>query len=156
MTYSFSKNFTILGNVTNLKVRQPITDVRLRGVPDKGYGLYADYRFTDGALNGFGMNIGFDYKSDVAGTNATGYTTTKPIPGVAGVNGTGFVANQPTFFVAGRTLVNVGFTYTYQNWSAAFTVMNAMDKSYIMAAGSRTALVVGTPRDWKMSMTYKF
>ena len=157
MTYSYSKNFTILGNITNLKVRQPITNARVRGVPDKAYGLYADYRFTDGVLNGFGMNLGLDYKSDVAGTNATGYTTSKPISGVAGINGTGFVANQPTFFVAGRTLVNVGFTYTYQqNWSAAFTVLNALDKSYIMAAGSRTALVVGTPRDWKLSLTYKF
>ena len=36
------------------------------------------------------------------------------------------------------------------------TVLNALDKSYIMAAGSRTALVVGTPRDWKMTLTYKF
>jgi iron complex outermembrane receptor protein len=156
-TYSYSKNFTILGNITSLKVRQPITDVRVRGVPDKSYGLYADYRFTDGALNGFGVNVGLDYKSDVAGTNATGYTTSKPISGVAGIGGKGFVANQPTFFVDGRTLVNVGFTYTYQqNWSVAFTVLNALDKSYIMAAGSRTALVVGTPRDWKLSMTYKF
>ena len=67
------------------------------------------------------------------------------------------MANQPTFFVAGRTLVNVGVTYTYQqNWSAAFTVLNALDKSYILGAGSRTSLVVGTPRDWKMTLTYKF
>jgi iron complex outermembrane receptor protein len=145
MTYSYNKNFTILGNITNLKVRQPITDVRVRGVPDKAYGLYADYRFTDGALNGFGVNLGLDYKSDVAGTNATGYTTSKPISGVAGINGTGFVANQPTFFVAGRTLVNVGFTYTYQqNWSAAFTVLNALDKSYIWvpAAAPRSSSVL--------------
>ena len=156
LTYSFSKNLTVLGNYTTLKVRQPITDVRLRGVPDKNYGLYADYRFTDGALNGFGVNVGLDYKSDVAGTNATGYTTSRPISGVAGVNGTGFVANQPTFFIAGRTLVNAGFTYKYQNYSFAFTVMNALDKDYIMAGGSRTSLVVGTPRDWKASLTYKF
>ena len=59
--------------------------------------------------------------------------------------------------MAGRTLVNVGFSYTYQqNWSAAFTVLNALDKDYIMGAGSRTALIVGTPRDWKASLTYKF
>jgi len=131
--------------------------VRLRGVPDKAYGLYIDYRFTEGALNGFGVNAGLDYKSDVAGTNATGYTTSRPIAGVSGVNGTGFVANQPTFYVAGRTLVNVGFTYKYrEHWTAAVTLLNATDEDYIMAAGSRTSLVVGTPRTWKSSIGYRF
>jgi iron complex outermembrane receptor protein len=154
LTYSLNKNLTVLCNYTSVKVRQPITDVRLRGVPDKAWGLYADYRFTEGALNGFGANIGIDYKSDVAGTNATGYTTNRPI---AGVGGTGFVANQPTFIVGGRTLVNVGFTYKYgQNWSFSLTVMNALDEDYILAAGSRTSAVVGTPRAWKTSMTYTF
>ena len=38
----------------------------------------------------------------------------------------------------------------------AFTVLNALDKDYIMAAGSRTSLVVGTPRTWKSSISYKF
>ncbi|HVS51139.1 MAG TPA: TonB-dependent receptor plug domain-containing protein [Opitutaceae bacterium] len=153
LTYSIGKNLTLLCNYTNLKVRQPITEVRLRGVPDEAYGIYADYRFTEGALTGFGVNVGLDNKSDVAGTNATGYTTSKPIAGVAG----GFVPNQPTFMVAGRTLINIGFTYKYgQNWSAAFTVLNAFDKDYIMAAGSRTSIVVGTPRAWKSSVTYKF
>jgi iron complex outermembrane recepter protein len=154
LTYSFDKNLTILANVTNLKVRQPITNVRLRGVPDKAYGLYVDYRFTEGSLKGFGVNVGLDYKSDVAGTNATGFTTSKPI---AGVGGNGFIANQPTFYVAGRTLVNVGFTYKYdQHWMGAFMVLNALDKDYILAAGSRTSLVVGTPRTWKSSISYKF
>jgi iron complex outermembrane receptor protein len=155
LTYSFSKNFTLLANATNLKARQPPGDVRVRGVPDKIYGIYADYRFTEGKLNGFGVNVGVDYKSDVVGTNATGYTTTKPIAGIT-KNG-GFVPNQPTFLVGGRTLVNVGFTYKYrQNWSFSLTVMNALDKDYILAAGSRTSAVVGTPRAWKTSMTYQF
>ena len=154
MTYSFAKNFTILANATKLKVRQPITNVRLRGVPDKTYGVYLDYRVTEGSLNGFGVNAGLDFKSDVAGTNATGYTTSKPIAGVAG---NGFVPNQPTFYIAGRTLVNVGFTYKYsEHWTAAFTILNALDKNYIMAAGSRTSAVVGTPRSWKSSVSYKF
>ena len=154
LTYSLDKNLTILLNVTNLKVRQPITEVRLRGVPDKAYGIYADYRFTEGGMKGFGINAGLDYKSDVAGTNATGFTTSRPIVGVAG---NGFVPNQPTFYVAGRTLVNVGFTYKYgQQWSAALTVLNALNTDYIMAAGSRTSLIVGTPRSWKSSISYSF
>jgi iron complex outermembrane receptor protein len=150
-TYSLAKNLTLLGNFSQMKIRQPITDVRLRGVPDRAFGLYADYRFTAGALKGFGVNLGVDYKSDVAGENATGYTTTRALPGDRP-----FVAVQPSFVVGARTLVNVGFTYKWQEWSFAFTVVNAADKDYILAAGSRGAVVVGTPRTWKSSVTYRF
>jgi len=74
-TYSMGKSLTVLGNITDYKVRQPITNARVRGMPDRSYGAYADYRFVDGALKGFGVNFGFDYKSDVAGENVSGFTT---------------------------------------------------------------------------------
>jgi iron complex outermembrane receptor protein len=149
-TYSFSKNLTILGNYTSFKERQPITDVRVRGVPDHAGAVYLDYRFTEGALKGFGVNIGVDYKSDVAGTSATGYTTTKPISGV------GFVPNQPTFLVGGRTLVNLGVSYRATAWSVSLMIVNALDTDYILAAGSRTSAIVGDPRSWKFATTYHF
>jgi iron complex outermembrane receptor protein len=149
-TYALSKNLTILGNYADGKVRQPITNVRLRGVPDKTYALYADYRFTEGPLNGFGVNFGLDYKSDVAGDNATGYTTSKPLP-----NGT-FVAKQPTFLIAGRTLANIGFTYQAKTWTGRLQVSNAFDKEYIMAGGSRGGVIVGEPRNIRLSVTYKY
>jgi iron complex outermembrane receptor protein len=149
-TYSMNKNLTILGNYSSVKIRQPITDVRLRGVPDKSAAVYADYRFTEGAIKGFGVNIGVDYKSDVAGENASGYTTNRPLP-----NGT-FVAQQPSFLVAGRTLVNVGVTYKYDDWSFALTAMNALDKEYVLAAGSRGAVNAGQPRDFRATVAYKF
>lgn len=150
-TYSVSKNLMLLGNVTSYKVRQPITDVRLRGVPDRAFGLYGDYHFTEGVLKGFGVNLGVDYKSDVAGENATGYTTgTRPLPDGS------FVPIQPSFIVAARTLTNLGFSYKYGVWSASVTIMNLMDKDYILSAGSRTAVVVGTPRTWKSTVSYAF
>jgi iron complex outermembrane receptor protein len=149
-TYSFSKNLTILGNYTSFKERQPVTDVRVRGVPDHAGAVYLDYRFTEGALKGFGANIGVDYKSDVAGTSATGYTTTKPISGV------GFVASQPTFLVGGRTVVNVGVSYRATAWSVSLMIVNALDTDYILAAGSRTSAIVGDPRSWKFATTYHF
>ncbi|PTX95517.1 hypothetical protein DB354_08820 [Opitutus sp. ER46] len=149
-TWSVNKNLTLVANLTTMKIRQPVTDVRLRGVPDRSWGAFADYKFTSGALNGFGVNVGVDYKDDVAGENATGYTTTRPLP-----NGT-FVANQPSFWVKGRTLVNAGISYRAKNWSVALMVNNVLDEDYIQAAGSRTSVVVGTPRNWKTSFTYKF
>ncbi|HEY8995294.1 MAG TPA: TonB-dependent receptor plug domain-containing protein [Lacunisphaera sp.] len=148
--FAVTKNFFLLGNYTSFKIRQPITEVRVRAVPDHSGAVYADYRFTDGGLAGFGISVGVDFKSDVVGENATGYTTTKPLP-----NGS-FVANQPTFLVAGRTLVNVGFAYRAKDWTARLQVNNALDKDYILAAGSRTAAVPGDPRNLKLSITYKY
>jgi iron complex outermembrane receptor protein len=150
-TYSIAKNLTVIGNFSDVKIRQPITDVRLRGVPDRSYALYVDYRFTQGALAGFGLNAGVDYKGDVAGENASGYTTTRPLP-----TGPAFVPVQPSFLVEGRTLLNVGLTYQRGPWSGGLTVLNALNKEYIQAAGSRGAITVGTPRDWKATVTYKF
>lgn len=150
-TYSVSKNFTILGNFTTFQIRQPITDVRLRAVPDRSGAVYADYRFTDGPLNGFGINLGVDRKSDVVGENTTGFTTaSRPLP-----DGT-FVAAQPSFKVAGRTLVNLGLSYRADVWTARLQVSNLLDKDYILAAGSRSSLVVGEPRSFKLSLTYNF
>jgi len=150
-TYSWNKNLTFIGNITSVKIRQPITNVRVRGIPDKSYAFYADYRFTEGALKDWGFNVALDHKGDVAGENATGFTTTRPLP-----TGPAFVPVQPSFLVAGRTLVNCGVTYRRGQWSGAVMLHNALDKDYIMAAGSRGAVTVGTPRDWKASVSYKF
>lgn len=148
--FAVTRNFTVIGNVTSFKIRQPITNVRVRAVPDHSGAVYLDYRFDQGALKGFGINLGVDYKSDVVGENATGYTTTKPLP-----NGS-FVPNQPTFLVAGRTLANLGFTYRTKDWTARLQVNNVTDKDYILAAGSRTAAVPGDPRNLKFSITYRY
>jgi iron complex outermembrane recepter protein len=149
-TFAVNKNLMVIGNYTSFKIRQPITEVRVRAVPDHSGAFYIDYRFDAGALNGFGISLGVDYKSDVVGENATGYTTTKPLPSG------GFVPNQPTFLVAGRTLANLGFSYRAKNWTARLQVHNATDKDYILAAGSRTAAVPGDPRNVKFSVTYKY
>jgi len=150
-TYAVNKNLMFLGNMTKFEIRQPGTNVRVRAVPDTSYALFGDYKFTEGALKNFGFNVGLDYKSDVVGENATGYTTTRPLPG-----STAFVANQPTFLVDERLLVNVGFTYRAKDWTARLQVNNALDEDYILAAGSRTSAVPGTPRNLKLSVTYNF
>ncbi len=150
-TYSVNENLTLIGNYTDYKIRQPITEVRVRGVPDKSGAIFADYQFSEGALKGWGVNIGLDYKSDVVGENSTGYTTTRPLPGA-----TAFVPNQPSFIVAGRTLVNLGFSYKADTWTARLQVNNVLDKEYILAAGSRTSVLVGDPLNLKASFTYEF
>ena len=148
--FAVNKNITVIGNFTSFEIRQPITDVRVRAVPDTYGAVYVDYQFLEGTLAGFGMNVGVDYKSDVVGENSTGYTMSKPLP-----DGT-FVANQPTFKVAGRTLVNLGFSYKAPSWTARLQVANLLDKDYILAAGSRTSAVPGQPINLNASFTYNF
>jgi iron complex outermembrane receptor protein len=150
-TYSMGKNLTILGNYTSFKERQPNTNVRVRAVPDKAAALYLDYRFTDGVLKGFGANVGIDYKSDVVGENVNAFTTSVPVAGVGAL-----VPQQPSFLVAGRTVVNVGLTYRAPAWTVRLMLANALDKDYILAAGSRTSLIAGEPRSWRISTTYNF
>jgi iron complex outermembrane receptor protein len=156
-SYVVNRNVTLIGNYSDYKIRQP-TGVRFRGTPDKIYGLYTDYRFTEGVLNGFGFNVGIDYKSDMVGENASGYTTAKPLVGVPTVAGVapGFVPNQATYKYAGRTLINLGFTYRAKEWTARLQIENVTDKDYVKASGSRTALVEGDPRFVKGSVTYRF
>jgi iron complex outermembrane receptor protein len=66
------------------------------------------------------------------------------------------VPQQPSFLVAGRTVVNVGLTYRAPAWTVRLMLANALDKDYILAAGSRTSLIAGEPRSWRISTTYNF
>ena len=150
MSYAISANLMIMGNYTNYQVRQPFTNVRVRGVPDRAYALFADYNFTEGPLKGFGVNIGIDYKDEVAGDNATGYTTSRLLP-----NGT-MAAKQPSFMIDERVLVNLGFTYKKDNWVVRLQIANLLDEDYVQAATSRANLVIGDPINVKGSFTWNF
>jgi iron complex outermembrane receptor protein len=156
-SYAWSKNFTLVGNLSNFKYRQP-TGVRIRAVPDHIAAIYGDYRFTEGMLKGYGFNVGVDYHSDEVGESVTAYTTTKPLVGVPSIPGVaaGFVPQQASYKLAGRTLVNVGFTYRNKDWTGRIQVTNAFDKDYISVGGSRTAIAVGDPRNVRGSVTYSF
>jgi iron complex outermembrane recepter protein len=130
-SYTATKNLTLIGNYTDYKMRQP-TGVRLRGVSDKSYGFYADYR------------------SDVVGENVNAFTTTKPL-----ANGQ-LVPQQPSFKIAPRTIANLGFTYRAKDWTARLQVNNALDKEYILGGINRNSMMVGDPRNLKLSVTYQY
>jgi iron complex outermembrane receptor protein len=148
-SYTATPHLTIIGNYTDYKIRQP-TDVRLRGVSDKSYGLYADYRFREGTIKGFGINLGIDYRSDLVGENVNAFTTTVPLAGGL------LVPQQPSFKVAPRTIVNLGLTYEARTWTARLQVVNLLDKDYILGGINRNSMMVGDPRNFKGSVTYKF
>jgi len=151
-SYAVNSNLTVLGNFSAFELRQPF-DVKYRAVPDSNGGLFLDYRFNDGLLKGFGINLGIDYKGEAPGDQVgPGYTTVKPLPG----NGPDFVPNQPSFTVAARTIANLGFSYRQDNWTARLTIVNVLDKDYIQGALNRNGLYVGDPRSIRSSFTYSF
>ena len=157
-SYAVNKNLTIIGNLSSYKYRQP-TGVRIRAVPDHIWAAFANYNFTDGALSGFGVSVGVDSKSDMVGESVTALTTTKPLTGVTqtypGV-APGFVPQQASYKYDGRTLVNLGFSYKTKAWTARLQVNNLFDKDYIQVGGSRTAIAVGNPREFRANFTYNF
>ena len=157
-TYSVNKNLTLIGNWSDYTYRQP-TGVRIRAVPDKIWAFFADYHFVDGALNGWGANIGVDSKSDMVGESVTALTTTKPLQGVTetypGV-APGFVPQQASYKYDGRTLWNLGVYYKAKSWTARVQCNNLFDEDYIAVGGSRTAIAVGTPREFRGTFTYNF
>jgi len=71
-------------------------------------------------------------------------TTTKPLAGVPTTPGVapGFVANQASYKYDGRTLVNVGFSSGARN-GPPVSKYPMLSIGYIMAGGSRTAIVEG-------------
>jgi iron complex outermembrane receptor protein len=148
-SYSPNANLTLIGNITQYKMRQP-TGVRIRGVSDKSYGVYADYRFSEGPLSGFGINLGVDYRSDLVGENVNAFTTTKPL-----ANGQ-LVPQQPSFKIAPRTVTNLGLTYRTTDWTARLQISNALDKEYIMGGINRNSMMHGEPRNLKFSVTYNY
>ena len=157
-SYVVNKNLTLIGNLSSYQYRQP-TGVRIRAVPDHIWAAFADYRFTEGALNGFGVNVGVDSKSDMVGESVTDLTTKKPLAGVKqtypGV-AAGFVPQQASYKYDGRVLVNLGVSYKAKTWVARVQADNVLDKDYIAVGGSRTAIAVGNPREFRASFTYNF
>jgi len=157
-SYSVNKNLTLIGNFSTYKYRQP-TGVRIRAVPDHIWAAFADYHFTDGALNGFGVNVGVDSKSDMVGESVTALTTSKPLAGVTATYpgvAAGFVPQQASYKYDGRVLVNLGLSYRTKVWTARVQANNLFDKDYIAVGGSRTAIAVGNPREFRATFTYNF
>lgn len=149
-SYAVNRNLTIMGNFTDYEVRQPGTNARVRGVSDRTWAVYADYGFTTGPLKGFGVNVGVDFRGEAAGDNVSGYTTNRFLP-----DGT-IVGKQPTFMIPPRTLVNLGFSYKAERWTARVQIANLFDKVYLQSAASRSNVVVGEPLSVKSSFTYNF
>lgn len=142
-----NKNITWVGNFIHLRMRDP-NGVRQRMVPDNAAATYLKYSFTKNQLKGFSISLGLDYMDEAPGEQASGITAASTPAKV--------IPNQPSFYLAPRTIANLGFSYEHANWVLRVSIDNVLDKDYIQSAGSRNTLVAGLPRNWSSSFTYKF
>lgn len=138
---------SFIGNFTGLKTRDP-NGVRQRMVPDTAGALFARYKFSNDALKGFSVNLGLDYMGSAPGEQASGVTAASTAAHV--------IPNQPSFYLAPRTIANLGFGYEHKDWTVRVVLGNVTNKSYIQSAGSRNTLVAGLPFNWSTSITYKY
>jgi iron complex outermembrane receptor protein len=157
-SYAVTKNLTLIGNYTDFKYRQP-NGVRIRAVPDQHWAGYINYSFTEGPLAHFGISLGMDGKTDMVGESVTALTTTKPLQGLTQTfpnTPAGFVPQQASYKYDGRTLFNLGISYKAKDWTARVQVDNLLDKDYVSVGGSRTAIAMGNPREFRATFTYTF
>jgi iron complex outermembrane receptor protein len=157
-SYAVTKNLLLIGNYTKFEYRQP-TGVRIRAVPDQHWAGYVNYSFSSGPLANFGVSLGMDGKTDMVGESVTALTTTKPIAGLTETfpnTPAGFVPQQASYKYEGRTLFNLGISYKAKDWTARLQVDNLLDKDYVAVGGSRTAIAMGNPREFRATFTYNF
>ena len=135
----------LVGNFIHLRMRDP-NGVRQRMVPDNAAALFLKYEVA--GVKGLALTLGLDYMDSAPGEQASGIT--------AASTATKVIPNQPSFYVAPRTIANLGVSYRRDQWTTRVSIDNALDKDYIQSAGSRNTLVAGLPRTWAVSLAYKF
>jgi iron complex outermembrane receptor protein len=146
-----TKNISIIGNYTHFRNRDP-NGVEFRGVAEKSGGVLVSYTFdpeSTPALDGFRASVGVDYIGNRPGDAPSGLT--------AASTSTKVIPNLPTFYLGARTLVNLTLAYNSKsNWGAQLNVDNVFDKEYNMASINRSMIYVGTPINFRLTLTRKF
>lgn len=144
-TALLNQQLLLVGNFIHLRMRDP-NGVRQRMVPDNAAALFLKYEVA--GVKGLAVTLGLDYMGSAPGEQASGIT--------AASNATKVIPNQPSFYVAPRTVANLGVSYRRDQWTTRVSIDNVLDKEYIQSAGSRNTLVAGLPRTWAVSFAYKF
>lgn len=146
---NLTTEFSLIGNITDFTNRDP-NNVPFRGTAEKSWAVLGNYRFNkDSSAAGLSLSLGLEHlgrrPGDAPGGIAPGSTPTQIIP------------NQPTFWLPERTLANLVVSYPISpSWNIQLNVDNIFDKDYLAAAVGRTTVMVGTPRNARMRLTYKF
>jgi len=105
---------------------------RFLNSPRNSLGLYGEYEFTQGALNGLSLGAGLVYVGERAGDTANSFTV-------------------PSF-----VRVDLGAAYQVENWTFRLTIDNLFDERFIVSASDRARLPQGAPLSVTGSVSVRF
>jgi iron complex outermembrane receptor protein len=125
---SITPEISVMGAYSHLKMRDSLGRP-IRAVADNNASLLVNYRFSDGQLQGLGVNVGVIYNGRRAGDapgNGTNYT---PLG----------VQTQSSFYLKPQYTNTLGFSYRWnETYHTRLTIDNVFDnKNYIAVAGAR-------------------
>ena len=142
-------NFALIGNWTSFKNRDP-NDVPFRGNAEDSWALSGHYQFSkDSSLGGLSLWLGVNHLSRRPGDAGSGVTPASTPEDV--------IARQPSFYLATRTLVDLGVTYKVsEHWRTQLHVSNLLDEEYLSASLNRYLVWPGASRNVRFKVTYSF
>ncbi|MGH7943990.1 MAG: TonB-dependent siderophore receptor [Opitutaceae bacterium] len=141
---TLTKELAIMGNYYHGKNRDP-NGIPFQASADDSGGLFARYDFSQPALKGLGCSLGVDYLGRRPGIQASGVT--------AASTSTNVIYVQPSFYVPARTLLNGAVYYTRGAMRYQLNVDNVLNTKYLTGTFTRTGIWVGTPINFKLSVT---
>jgi len=144
LTWSPTKNFSIIGSYTDFDRTDSDGNVTLRTQIASAWGSYT---FDTGPFRGLRVGIGAVYTGEAP--NIVGRYTQPPA-------GQTPVRTKPMFWVPSYTLVEASASYRFnKHWQAQLVVKNLFDKDAVIGAVNRT-ITVNTPINPKLSLRYEF
>jgi len=144
---ALTKNLSVLGSFTNLKMRDSLGR-HVRSISDSLGAALVNYHFNDGTLKGLSVHAGFSYVGEMAGdTPGADFT---PLG----------VVTQPSLYIPSQTTWNAGASYTWSRYQLRLMVDNLTDKKdYVTGSGGRfsqSGIATATGRNIRLAATVKF
>lgn len=148
-TAALTSNFSLIGNYTAFKNRNPYDQV-FRNTAEKSGAVWASYAFRAGAFKGLTFGVGLDYEDRRPGDAPSSAPTSASTP-------THLIMPQPSFWLPARTLVNASVSYALPpHWKVQLNIENLLNKDYLAASINRFMVYPGVPFNPRLTLTYNF
>lgn len=107
--------------------------------PKHAVSFYSRYGFTQGALKGLALRLGFLWQSErVGGNSAPSATAPDPL------------------LLRGFHRFDAGVSYRWRSWTAALNVENLSGERYVLAGNTGTSLSPGNPRSFALRLSHQW
>jgi len=141
ITGSITESVSIMASYADTRNRDP-NGILLRGSAEDMGAVFLRYEFRNDALRGLSLGLGSNYMSKCSVENVSGFTALA-------------IPNQPSAYLPAVTLTNAYASYTRGALTYRLDVTNLTDET-VYSALSRNLVMIGNPRAFSGSVTWKF